>query len=229
MKAVSYCLFGDVPMYLRGMIRNLEQIKEMLPEWKPFVHIHEMDAAMVQEMQNLGATVIVSKMPNLMIARFCTIDIPDVDRMLVRDADSRFTPRDIQAIDGWLKSGKPWFVVRDHPHHVPPMGGGLWGVTKEGMNGNSMECIAGTFEGTKNGGSRDAVYNTDQVFLAYRVWHLANCMGVYELDFCNRHIHPNARPFPAKVGEWRFIGERYSSTDVPEVGKWESRINWMDA
>ena len=50
--------------------------------------------------------------------------------------------RDAAAVAEWIKSGKGFHVIRDHPSHsLYPMSGGLWGA-KRGALPQVMELIA---------------------------------------------------------------------------------------
>ena len=44
-----------------------------------------------------------------------------------RDLDSRLGPREAAAVSSWLRSGRPFHVMRDHPDHGAEMLGGAWG------------------------------------------------------------------------------------------------------
>ncbi len=35
----SFCIFGNKPKYCRGLLRNIELIKEYFPEWEIWVYI----------------------------------------------------------------------------------------------------------------------------------------------------------------------------------------------
>ena len=62
---------------------------------------------------------------------FPTLD-PQVDVFVSRDLDSIVKPREMDADEEWLQSGKSLHVMRDHPQHSVPMLGGLWGAQLSG-------------------------------------------------------------------------------------------------
>jgi hypothetical protein len=68
--------------------------------------------------------------PILMMYRFLPIDEPEVELMMVRDADSRIHVRDRWTIHEFIKSQHKAHVIRDHPYHTTPLMGGLWGLKK---------------------------------------------------------------------------------------------------
>jgi len=61
------------------------------------------------------------------------MDDPGVDTFIIRDSDSRLTPRDAAAVSDWLKQGANYIFhcIRDHPSHSNfPISGGLWGARR---------------------------------------------------------------------------------------------------
>ncbi len=48
--------------------------------------------------------------------------------MISRDLDSRFSEREVSAVDEWLKSKEAFHVMRDHELHENEMLAGMWGV-----------------------------------------------------------------------------------------------------
>jgi len=84
------------------MIENLELIREHFPSWKTFVYIgNDVPIHIIERIQQFENTVIKytnDTGANNMIHRFYAIDEPDVQRMVVRDADSRVHERDRWAI-----------------------------------------------------------------------------------------------------------------------------------
>ena len=51
-----------------------------------------------------------------------------VDVYHCRDLDSRFSAREVAAVDEFLSSGLPLHSMRDHPAHWAPMVGASWGT-----------------------------------------------------------------------------------------------------
>ena len=47
--------------------------------------------------------------------------------MISRDADSRLSLREKEAVEKWINSDKDFHIMRDHPHHYYPILGGTWG------------------------------------------------------------------------------------------------------
>ena len=51
-----------------------------------------------------------------------------MDLYLPRDLDSRFSDRELAAVNEWFKSGKAFHFMRDHPYHGTTILGSGWGV-----------------------------------------------------------------------------------------------------
>jgi len=70
-----------------------------------------------------------------MLWRFTVADDPSVDLFIVRDADSRLTPRDAAVVADWLRqrpeTSAIFHCIRDHPSHsLYAVSGGLWGARR---------------------------------------------------------------------------------------------------
>ena len=63
-----------------------------------------------------------------LIWRFLPILDPNVDILLSRDLDSTITSREVEAVKQFLNSSKDFHIMRDHPNHIQPIMGGLWGI-----------------------------------------------------------------------------------------------------
>jgi hypothetical protein len=97
-----------------------------------------------------------------MIRRFFAIDEPNVELMMVRDADSRIHWKDRWAIRDFLS--RPELIahtIRDHVDHTALIMGGLWGLRKSA--GINVEAEYSNYNEDKSLGHRLA---HDQNFLA---------------------------------------------------------------
>ena len=66
------------------------------------------------------------------------LDDPGVEIFVIRDADSRLTPRDSAVVMDWLKQGPNYtfHCIRDHPSHSwYTLSGGLWGGRRAALAG----------------------------------------------------------------------------------------------
>lgn len=145
MKVFSFCLYGDKPKYVRGMHENIKIITEKFPDWKVYIYYKDCPIE-----QFLGYTNVVAILGNysgsrITLDRFCAIDEPYVEVMIVRDADSRIHVRDEWCIRQFLESPKQFHIIRDHSYHGTYILGGLWGIKKKCIPYVLMRTYINTF------------------------------------------------------------------------------------
>lgn len=161
----SFCLYGpENPKYYHGLLENIALAGMFFPTWKVFVyHAPDVTEGMLRQLQACTSVVLIPTHvngPANMIHRFYAIDEPDVDIMLVRDADSRIHWKDRWAIREFIQSPCIAHTIRDNVEHTALMMGGLWGLKKEA--GISVRSLYSTYVEDKSKGSRMA---HDQNFL----------------------------------------------------------------
>jgi len=139
---VAFTLFGDNPKYYVGAEKNIQQIKEILPDWEVRIYYHNelFIKDYDKKLTDLGATMV--NVENMFITEKLVINYPyfwrffsffENTRAIVRDLDSRFSQREVTYINNWIKSDKDYFIIRDHPWHssVPS---GLFGLKNQKNN-----------------------------------------------------------------------------------------------
>jgi hypothetical protein len=137
----SFCLYGPFnDRYYTGMQQNVLLALKHFPSWKVYVYIApDVEPDMIQWLRGyhtvvLRETGVVGAIN--MIHRFYAIDEPEIDIMMVRDADSRIHWKDRWAIQEFVANER--FVahtIRDNVMHTAHMMGGLWGLRKaSGLN-----------------------------------------------------------------------------------------------
>lgn len=131
----SYCLYGpENPRYYPSMLTNIQLIQQHFPGWKVYVYVAPDVPQSMQDKMASYPNVVLKQTGILgaknMIERFFAIDDPDVDVMMVRDADSYVHHRDRWAIRSFLESQYQAHTIRDHSEHTARMMGGLWGIRK---------------------------------------------------------------------------------------------------
>ncbi len=225
MLAIAFSLWGTDARYCVGAIRNAELIEKIYPGWKMVCYA---DRTVPEEttlkLARLGVELRKPKCSNGQFWRLFIASDPKVDRYLMRDCDSRLSQREAEAIKEWIESGKKVHVIADHPHHTPVMGGGLWGGTKDAVP-NMAELIESY---TKSQLKQDEeIYNTDQIFLRDMVWPMVKNDCLIH-DLCYSHMRLRAKPFPAKFGDYRFVGERMDKNDKPWPFDWQQRLNYLE-
>ncbi len=174
-KIISYSIWGDDPMYLEGALQNIDNRNKIYPGWICRFYIHEnvpvyffdflkdkKDVEIVGKSGLLGAGM---DRPG-MFWRFEVLKDPDVEKFIIRDADSRLTLREKVCVKDWEKSGKSFHIIRDHPYHSTRIMGGMWGATREAMDKINYDDLLVEFEKMeyKN------MVGSDQEFLARLVY-----------------------------------------------------------
>jgi hypothetical protein len=199
-KVFSFCLYGpERPLYYLGMIENVELIQQHFPEWKVYVyHAPDVTEQMITKLRSYSNVVLRPTGvtgPVNMIHRSFAIDEPDVEVMLVRDADSRVHWRDRWAIHDFLNS--PEYLahtIRDNKVHTVALMGGLWGMRK-GMNINIQDEYI-KYKSTET----EVLYGADQQFLQIVIYPklLPKLLVHHSNNTLYAGEHPREFPF-----EWK--------------------------
>jgi len=171
----SFCLYGpECDRYYTGMKQNVLLALKYFPDWKVYVYLGpDVDPAMVEWLRGYHTVVLretgVLGAPN-MIHRFYAIDEPDVELMMVRDADSRIHWKDRWAIQEFLAA--PQYVahtIRDNIMHTAHMMGGLWGLRKSaGLNVHEVYAQYREDESLGRRLAHDQNFLTDVVYPAVK-------------------------------------------------------------
>jgi hypothetical protein len=163
----SFCLYGPYnPRYYPGLLENVYLAGKYFPDWKVYVYYGSDVEQGILDHLGLCTSVVLRPTgligaPN-MIPRFFAIDEPNVDVMMVRDADSRIHWKDRWAIRDFLS--RPEYIahtIRDHKDHTAYLMGGLWGLRKS--SGIHVQTEYANYKEDKSKGHRLA---HDQNFLA---------------------------------------------------------------
>ena len=169
----SFCLYNPPnPLYYTGLFENVAMIQKYFPTFLVYIYIgndvptQTCDALRAYPNVRLhftGQTGAVN-----MVHRFFAIDEPEVDVMLVRDADSRVHWKDRWAIAQFLADPvAKVHTIRDAPVHTTAIMGGLWGMKK--MDGFSMRAVHTQFSEVVPPEDR---WGADQYFLKLAVYPL---------------------------------------------------------
>ncbi len=165
---IAYSLWGASPRYLVTAERNAQIARDIYPGWTcRFYHDDTVPPDCLERLRATGAHCHAMPrhiaMEGLMW-RFHVAGDPDVDRYLVRDADSLLTVQERVAVDDWLDSGKRFHLMRDWYSHTDLILAGLWGGTGGILAGIAQRIEAYT-------GKSDRIdRKLDQRFLADVVW-----------------------------------------------------------
>ena len=123
-------------MYQNGAIENIKKAMEVYPEWICRFYLFEEDHFMEEKLKQINSSIEVKKIfkPGgyySTMYRFLPLSEEGVERFISRDADSRLSCREKEAVDEWVESDKPYHIMKDHPYHFTPefpILAGMWGA-----------------------------------------------------------------------------------------------------
>jgi len=165
MKVVSFCIYGSNEKYCRGLLENINIIKNKLPNFNIFIYVgNDVPDNYIKLYSNYDKVKLIYTNRighDNMINRFFAIDEDNVELMIVRDADSRIHNRDLWCIYHFINSPFAAHTIRDHPDHQAKIMGGLWGL-KKGLLNDKISYIYSFYN---NNGSVINQMQHDQYFL----------------------------------------------------------------
>lgn len=217
-KVISFSLWGENAEYLQGAFGAIESAKVHFPDWNLWFYTRNDVPESVQKgLISAGAKVIPIEYKysySGMALRFLPASDSNVDVMLSRDADSTFTAREASAVGEWLL-GKPDFhIIRDHPDHMLPIMGGLWGC-RNGILAEMHELLARYPEFHK--------YGSDQKFLAKHIYPKIKKTACIHSEAV-RLYGEQVQPFPMKRTGLDFIGRsnllKYDNVQELQMQTW---------
>ena len=221
---VAMSLYGSEARYTAGVIRNVYLARQNFPGWKLWVYIESSSSSkypsvpedVISRIVSVGAEVhYVSPDDDMippMMWRFLVADDAAVDWFIVRDADSRLTPRDAAAVASWMGSGRAFHCIRDHPSHAAyAVSGGLWGGRAPLLRLVLRRSWASMMRGVAAG------YLNDMNFLNSVVWPRVE-RHAYCVDSVSCDHWPNAFPFPIARHGYEHVGQVYDENDIPRNG-----------
>lgn len=165
---VAFSLWGSKPAYLRGALRNMLLLPDLLPGWTGRFYVDEtVPADCLKALRGLGAEIVIRSDTDSLRERLCwrflIADDATVGRFLVRDTDAVLGLREAVAIHQWTASSAWFHVIRDWWTHTDPMLAGMWG----GIAGVLPKL--GLMLRSYSPGLAETP-NIDQWFLRDRVW-----------------------------------------------------------
>ena len=132
MNVISFGLWGQEAKYLIGAIDNARQASEFYPGWQVRIYVAaDVPPKVACEVRHVGGVVLPAdeRLHNRYLWRFQPLSDGEVERVVFRDLDSRYSRRETDAVAEWVASGKGAHVMRDWPFwHGLLMAGGTWGV-----------------------------------------------------------------------------------------------------
>lgn len=201
-KIVSFSLWGSSPKYCIGAIRNAELMESVYPGWVARFYCGDsVPRTVIEELRSTGSEIVEMNVPGDwtgMFWRFEAISDHDVDVMISRDTDSRIGAREAAAVNEWLKSGKHFHIMRDHPAHNTEILGGMWGARKPILQ-DMKQLIDGYV--------KQSYWQIDQQFLRNVVWpRVVNDSCVHDPFF-------QRVPFPVSRNGLEFVGQVWDENE----------------
>lgn len=204
-KAISLSLFGKKKLYNQGLIENVQLASAIYPGWDVIVFMDPstVPANTIEQASKYGAKIFLDKKYSRASSRFHLINM-SYDRFISRDADSRFTIREMVAVADWMK--QDWAIVhgmRDQIAHTNPMLAGMWGGRPPLLR-EKLEKRYGTslYRELMNDFvcGEDEVYGDDELFLRYVILPAVGVESFlsHETVYCD--AFPGSRGFPIRRG-----------------------------
>lgn len=130
---VAFSLFGAQPRYCEAALLNVQAAADLLPQWVCRFYVDgSVPAHVLARLKAAGAEVVwmdAAQAQGLspLMWRFLVVADPQVERFLMRDADSLISTREQAAVEAWLDSGKAFHLMRDYLSHTELLLAGMWG------------------------------------------------------------------------------------------------------
>jgi hypothetical protein len=214
---VSYSLWGDHPMYWIGALRNIEGVKKYFPNWICRFYIDKnCKPELIETIKGENVEVVLVESKDSfhgMFWRFWAVEESDVDIFLSRDCDSRFSDREVSAINEWLESDKDFHIMRDHPYHTVPILGGMWGCRNGILRGVGFSTAIEKW-------SRFDRKGIDQDFLGQVIYPFVKDKAMEHSEF-NLRFGGETRPFPTIRNNYEFVGDVFDENEVRNPDYWK--------
>ena len=221
-KLISFTLYGQDPKYIVGMHKNIALQKQFYPDWEIIIYHDDSLGDSVLDGLKPDATLVDVSGCGVLASmwRFFAHDEDDVERFIVRDADSRLSQREADAVQKWTEGGKWLHIMRDHLHHGYPMNGGMWGMQPHSSVNLRDLCLKYQRGKVDDPTYRDNWWMIDMNFLRDAIYPVANteiCQIHAARDYMHRVTWVNedwAEDFPTPRNEDRnFVGEQFDENE----------------
>jgi len=230
---ISFSLYGDNPKYQRGALENLRLSRELYSGWNCRFYVsQEIPSSIVCKLRQEGAEVIAKTRRDKvdgMFWRFLPANENDLDILLVRDIDSRLSEREVLAVQEWIRSGKGFHIMRDHPYHTSLIMGGMWGCRGNVLSNlphlvwkwRLMRLLTGQRGYHQKG--------LDQAFLNQMIYPLIEDDVLIHSEVV-RFEGEKVQPFPSQRRGFEFVGEIFDEDgttidgQIPALKKCEMKV-----
>jgi hypothetical protein len=207
-KVISACLYGRDPFYVEGAIINATEAKDYYPGWEFWLYINRGHIALPRFQAIPGVKLIempVCRFSEGMCWRFLPDEDPEVEMVIYRDMDCRFSDREVSAVNEWVASGKLAHLMFESVHcginhhglHAHILGG-LWGLRTGKIH------VWREYQKWLSNNPNQLGYGADQRFLSEVIWPLikddvmVHCADSEEKEAQLRKLGIEVRPYPVK-------------------------------
>ncbi len=208
-RIISFSLYGTDPVYHTGALRNAALQPLIYPGWTCRFYVsQEIPAGIIEGLEQSGAEIVHMRRlaaSDGLFWRFLAAADSEVEVAIVRDADSRLSPREKRAVDAWMQSGRGCHIMRDHPLHTALIAGGAWGC-RAALLPDMQDLIDHWGRYEKQG--------RDQDFLALCVYPRIRGDVLIHTDLV-KYAGETVHPFPCKRNGDEFVGAVVSVQDEP--------------
>ncbi len=200
---IAFSLFGSNSKYCETAVLNCKMRDEIYPNWTCLFYVDSTVPTDVLERLRINGGIVImldndkaTKIPGPMW-RMLAYDIPDIHRIIFRDADSVISQREAEAVEEWVNSDFDFHHMRDFATHTELLLAGMWGVKKGALPPISdlMELFLRK--------PISSWHFADQYFLREMVWPYAS-KNILQHDsvfgFLNAKDFHSARPTDFSVG-----------------------------
>ena len=216
-KIISFSVYGENPIYLKGAETNIDEAEKVYPDWICRFYCTKDIKNLEALLKDKRCEVVVLDSPIWpMYWRFFVVDDPMVDVMISRDSDSIVGEKEKTAVEDWLQRKESFHTMHDMDAdnaHAKIVMGGMWGLKTNTLKGitNLIDLYAKTLDYKWQ-------YSQDQDFLEKYLFTL------YKNDCIDHSSHKKIKwehsiPFPdSKNNKYGgFVGDRVSPFQTGKI------------
>ncbi|CAL8068274.1 unnamed protein product [Orchesella dallaii] len=232
-RVISYSLFESKDhqernawaekRWKKGLIDNLLKMRKYFPGWVLRVYSdidHDEFLCKLRcqnpdffwcDIRNIAPYGDLSSKMASRTWRFLPLGDPTVDIFLSRDIDSILLSRDADTVKDWLENTtRAFHAFRDHPFHVEPVLGGLWGGNNVLLSKNIATKIHNDIVNQSLLEGRQDKYFDQNIMLGKIIFPPnRNRFVHYDTYYCDEWRNVTlTRPFPTQRNGLEFLGEQ---------------------
>lgn len=213
MNVIAFSLYGSNPIYIEGIERQIPALNQFYRGWE--IHVFGSGHPSHHTLRKSWGELFYHAPPSWILSppswRLAAVTFYQAERVIFRDADSRPSHREADAVYEWIDSGLPVHVMRDNAHHRKPMLSGMWGCVPAKI----PDLVPLWIEWQAAHINNPLGYGNDEDFLNEVVWPIAQQVGVMQHD--RWQLFPGSKPFPGDAINQpeSFIGEKVNPDGSP--------------